>query len=315
MLTFAKLKTKPKEFLSATSLTVAEFERLLPAFGAAYETCYQSDKTVAGTERQRQAGAGSKGKLEQMEDKLLFILVYQKTYPLQTMQGLQFDLSQPQANDWIHRLKPILQTALARLEMKPEREAESLVTSEKVLEQVTDWLLDGSERRRQRPKDKKKQREHYSGKKKAHTDKNLLISNGQTKQVIYLSPTVAGKTHDKKAADQVGLSYLRGTTLSKDTGFQGYEPAGVVTSQPKKKPRGRECDDEDVVLNRMIASYRIGIEHTIAGVKRCRIVKETFRNLKDGFSDKVMEIACGLHNLRMDCRHPVSAINLLDLCT
>lgn len=315
MLTYEKLKTKPKDFLSATSITVEEFERLLPAFKAAYEARYQSDKTVAGTKRKRQAGAGPKGKLERMEDKLLFILVYEKTYPLQTMQGIQFEMSQPQANDWIHRLTPILQTALASLAMKPERDAESLVTSERIVEPAADWLLDGSERRRQRPKDKKKQREHYSGKKKAHTDKNLLISNGQTKRVLYLSPTVAGKIHDKKVADQADLHYLPGTTLGKDTGFQGYEPKGVITAQPKKKPRGRELDYEDVILNRIIASYRISVEHVIAGVKRCRIVKETFRNLKDGFSDQVMEVACGLHNLRMDCRHPIPTVNLLEMCT
>jgi len=45
------------------------------------------------------------------------------------------------------------------------------------------------------------------------------------------------------------------------------------------------------------------VENTIAGVKRCRIVKDTFRNTKDGFSDLVMEVACALHNLRVECRH------------
>ena len=62
-------------------MTVAEFERLLPALAAAYAARYQSDKAVAGTPRQRQAGAGPKGNLERIEDKLLFILINQKTYP------------------------------------------------------------------------------------------------------------------------------------------------------------------------------------------------------------------------------------------
>ena len=51
-------------------------------------------------------------------------------------------------------------------------------------------------------------------------------------------------------------------------------------------------------LNQIIASVRIEVEHVIAGIKRCRIVKETLRLTKDGISDMVMEIACGLHNLR-----------------
>lgn len=72
---------------------------------------------------------------------------------------------------------------------------------------------------------------------------------------------------------------------------------------------------EDVFLNRNISGFRIEVEHVIAGVKRCRIVKDTFRNTKEGFSDLAMEVACGLHNLRVTCRHPVPSLNLLDLCT
>jgi hypothetical protein len=106
-----------------------------------------------------------------------------------------------------------------------------------VAAEPADWLIDGSERRRQRPQDKEQQARQYSGKKKAHTDKNLLIVNGQTKRVVYLSQTEPGKAHDKKAADQAGITYPTGATLSKDTGFEGYEPAGVITSQPKKAQR------------------------------------------------------------------------------
>ena len=111
MLTYITLQDRPREFLAATGLTHAEFGRLLPAFTAAYAAFYPSDKTWQGKVRQRQVGGGAKGVLPQMADKLLFILVYQKTNPLQTMHGLQFGLSQPQTNSWIHRLLPVLQRA------------------------------------------------------------------------------------------------------------------------------------------------------------------------------------------------------------
>ncbi|MCB9420099.1 MAG: transposase [Ardenticatenaceae bacterium] len=215
-------------------MTIVEFERLLPAFAQAYETRYRDDTTVAGTPRQRRAGGGAKGKLQRIEDKLLFSLVYQKTYPLQTMQGLHFEMSQSQANEWIHRLLPVLQKALATLEMKPEREASGLTTGDALLTEPADLLIDGSERRRQRPKDNQKQRQHYSGKKKAHTDKNLLIANGQTNRVLYLSPTEPGHTHDKKMADNANITYPTATTLGQDSGFQGYQPSGVALTQPKK---------------------------------------------------------------------------------
>jgi hypothetical protein len=97
--------------------------------------------------------------------------------------------------------------------------------------------IDGTERRRQRPTDPTLHKEHYSGKKKAHTDKNLLLVNETTRKVVYLGPTIPGKTHDKKAADEVTLAYVTNGTLDKDTGFQGYEPAGVLTRQPKKSPK------------------------------------------------------------------------------
>ena len=69
----------------------------------------------------------------------------------------------------------------------------------------------------------------------------------------------------------------------------------------------------DKFLNHLIASVRIVVEHVIAGVKRCRIVKDVCRLTKGGISDMVMEIACGLHNLRVSCRYPLSAFSLLSL--
>lgn len=314
MLRYDYLKDRPCDFLAATGLTVAEFRRLLPAFEAAYEDLYPRHLTAEGTERQRQAGGGAKGELAGWEAKLLFILVYQKTHPLQTMQALHFGLSQPQANAWIHRLLPVLQRALQTLGMRPERDARQVATSPLALEGGSlEMAIDGTERRRQRPQDPTQQRDHYSGKKKAHTDKNILLVNETTGKVIYLSPTVVGKTHDKKAADEAAIVYPVNATLDKDTGFQGYEPVGVHTRQPKQKPKNKELSVAERMLNRIISGVRVVVEHVIAGVKRCRIVKDVLRLTIPGASDLVMEIACGLHNLRVDCRHPVPVFNMQSL--
>jgi hypothetical protein len=83
------------------------------------------------------------------------------------------------------------------------------------------------------------QQAHYSGKKKTHTAKNLLLVNEMTSKVVYLGPTVAGRTHAKKAADEAQIAYPTNATLDKDTGLQGYEPEGVLTQQPKKSPKAR----------------------------------------------------------------------------
>lgn len=234
MLTYKQLKEKPKEFLAATSLTVAEFESLLPIFEKQYKEQQPSEQNRKGKTRQRKVGGEVKERMLAIEDKLLFILVYQKTYPLQTMHGLQFGLSQPQTNIWIHRLMPILRESLAELEMTPERDAEKVGTHALAQEIAPDLLIDGTERRIQRPKDATKQTEHYSGKKKTHTDKNILLTNLHSGKVVYLSPTENGKKHDKKIADENAIVYPAEATLGKDTGFQGYEPLGVQTFQPKK---------------------------------------------------------------------------------
>jgi hypothetical protein len=69
----------------------------------------------------------------------------------------------------------------------------------------------------------------------------------------------------------------------------------------------------DTFLNHLISSVRIVVENVIAGVKRCRRVKDILRLTKAGTSDMVMEIACGLQNLRVSCRHPLPTFDVLSL--
>jgi hypothetical protein len=313
MLRYKDLKKRPKELLAATGLKADEFEALLAVFAETYEASFPEDQTMDGKPRQRRRGGGGKATLVAMEDKLLFILVYEKTYPLQTMLGLQFGLSQGRANIWIHRLLPVVRQALARMKLTPVRDGQAVAESELASEGGADLVIDGTERRRQRPQDEVRQRAQYSGKKKAHTDKNLVVVNCHNQKVVYLSPTQPGKKHDKKLADEAAITYPPGATLGKDTGFQGYEPPGVVAWQPKKKTKGQDLTVVDKSLNRLLSTARIVVEHTLAGVKRCHSVKDLFRNTKEGLTDLVMEVACALHNLRVDFRHPVPTVDLLTL--
>jgi len=68
-------------------------------------------------------------------------------------------------------------------------------------------------------------------------------------------------------------------------------------------------------LNSIISGTSIVVENTIAGVKRCQIVKDVFPNTTEGFSDLVMEVACALHNLRVECRHPQPALLLYQVAS
>ncbi len=209
MLQYLELKEKPREFLAATGITDEEFQAILPTFEKCYQLSLPLKPKPTREKKQRQAGGGRKSKLATLSDKLLFILVYQKTFQLQTMHGLQFDLSQGRVNYWVHRLLPVLQQSLSDLGMKPERDGKHVAALREASESGANLSLDATERRLQRPLNQAKQKEKYSGKKKTHTDKNLLLANENTKKIVYLSKTVEGKKHDKKLADRRVKSTIR----------------------------------------------------------------------------------------------------------
>jgi hypothetical protein len=160
---------------------------------------------------------------------------------------------------------------------------------------------DGTERPIHRPTDPEDQQEYYSGKKKGHTIKNLLVID-ETCHICFLSATYEGKANDTSLADLEGYTLPPGSCLYQDMGFQGFILNGITIVQPKKKPRGGELTPPEKATNRAISSIRIRIEHAIGGVKRDRIVKDKIRLLKDAIRDTIMETCCGLHNFRLQYR-------------
>ena len=172
MLTYTKLKRDRRKCRALTGLTPQELRALLPAFARADEERYPADRTMTGKPRQRKAGGGRTGVVQESEQRLLFILVHQKTYPLQALLGEVFELSQPWVNEWVHRVLPILKLALDEGGLLPERDPEHFAQSEPRHGESPGLIIEGTERRRQRPKNAGKQAAHSSGKKKTHWDKN-----------------------------------------------------------------------------------------------------------------------------------------------
>jgi len=238
VLEYKRLTKDRRQFLALTGLTPQEFVELHLAFGKAYEKAHPGDKTGNGHVRKRKVGGGRKGRLRTTEQKLLFSLVYQKAYPLQALLGEVFEMSQSRANRWIHELLPILKQALGELGVLPTREPSKFARHERRHQEGVELIIDGTDRRRQRPKSQEKQALHYSGKHKTHSDKNVVVVNAKSKRVGYLSQTYAGKIHDKKIVDTEAIHYPRAAILYKDTGFQGYEPNVSQTHQPKKSRAG-----------------------------------------------------------------------------
>ncbi len=296
MIRYEVLQTKPYLLKALTGVDLEAFDRLLVSFTRAWDD-FVEERFIRGRARQRAYGGGRRALLREPADKLLFILFYVRHYPIQEVQGFFFGLSQEQANDWIHRLTPILTKALGYEAQLPERRPHRL---DEVLSEVPalEFFLDATERPRQRPKDPERQKRYYSGKKKRHTIKNLVITD-RDGRLCYVGKTVEGKRSDKAQADQENYRFPEGSTGYKDKGFQGYAQPGVNWKQPKKKPRGGQLTDEEKAENRLINQVRVKVEHALAGVKVFRIVSDVFRNRKQDYEDAVMEIASGLHNFRL----------------
>jgi hypothetical protein len=169
MLSYDRLKNNPRVLRALTSLNPEEFDTLLIPFEQAWQA-YVSTHSRHKASRKRRYGGGRKPRLGSIEDKLLFILFYFKVYPLQEVIAQVFGMSQGRANEWIHKLSPLLESALGEAHCLPERTPQKL---EQVLALCVsvDFTIDGTERPVHRPTAPVEQKDQYSGKKKTHGEK------------------------------------------------------------------------------------------------------------------------------------------------
>lgn len=297
-----RILENPAALRALTGLHRDEFDRLVTALEREFQKATR--RNWQGEPRQRAKGAGPKGCLPATPHKLFFILFYYKVYPIQHAMAALFGVAQSGVCEWIHYLTPLAQTALGRARALPARKPRALA---EVLREHPDLvtMVDGTERPTRRPRDEDEQRRRYSGKKKRHTVKNLVVS--AQRRVLFLGPTTPGRQHDKTLFEQARLRCPAGTKLVSDSGFAGCTLPGAEWLRPFKKRRGQKRDPFLRRWNRQLARLRVEVEHVLAGVKRCRIVGDPLRNWRAGFADAVMAIACGLHNLRELCRRPATA--------
>src|SRR5713226_7068138 len=123
---FAELQSRPMEFLDFTSVTLDEFQQLVPPFEAAFHARMTAWRMDGKPRTARRFSVDKNCPLPTPEDRLLFILVYLKTYALQVVQGRLFGIVQGKANQWIHVLLPALLAALRTLGDAPTRSLTAL---------------------------------------------------------------------------------------------------------------------------------------------------------------------------------------------
>jgi hypothetical protein len=306
MLTYASLKTNARQLVALTSVQPIEFEFLLRAFAPRSEAFFRYRTWEGKFRRQPRYQPQVEEKLADPAEQLFFVLVFLKNHPLQEFQAALFDLSQGSVSGRVRLLLGLLNEALKGLGLSPCQDSDTLQAQLDRLH-IDTLNLEATEREVPRSTDQDAQRQEYSGKVKTHTAKNQVLCD-EDGYVHFLSLTHEGITHDKALAEAEALDFPVGLLLRQDTGYQGYQPAGVVVSQPQKKPRQGTLTEEQKARNQAISSKRVVVEHAINGIKRLHCLSQRLRLRGWAIRDQLMRVGTGLHNLRVTspCRryHP-----------
>lgn len=122
----ADISRREQKCLDFTSLTVEEFDKLVPVFEEEFQK-HMKNHRLDGKERVgREYVTYANCPLPTAEDRLLFLLVYLKTNNLQVIHGELFKMSQSKANQWIHTLLPVMQATFQKRGEVPARTMQEL---------------------------------------------------------------------------------------------------------------------------------------------------------------------------------------------
>jgi len=306
MFNYTVLSRKPHIFRSFTGLETHEFDALHTKIDENYDE--HQEKRLHRPDRKRRIGAGHPFKLN-LRDRLLMLLMYHRLYTTSTLLGYLFNLSQSNVLKNIRILEPLVKTVLP-LPEKMHRRAKRLGTLEE-LEELFPGLkafLDATEQEIPRPRDKRKRRTHYSGKKKRHTVKTQITVN-KTGLILHRSPHARGGRHDYSLFNWRRPRLPDEVCLGVDLGYEGirndYPELDVSLPYKRRSPgrgkRGVKAEPltpEQREFNKVLASERVVVEHTISRLKKYRIMAEEFRNRLRHY-DVMTDIVCGLVNLRI----------------
>jgi len=279
-----------------TGLKVIEFKNLVPDFSWNYNE-FESKKKK---ERERKIGGGRNSKIETIEEKLFYVLWYLKTYPTFDLASFQVGFARSSACYWLHNLLPVLEQTMKRKFVLPQRKISDPKEYFKLFPEAREVFVDAVERLRQRPTNKKHQNKTYSGKKKAHTRKSVVVTD-KKRRILVVTKQKSGRRHDKKLADKNSVFEMipQEIPVYADTGFIGAQRVHSNIYIPKKKSKKRPLTFDEKETNKLISSYRVVVEHAIGGIKRLRCMSEKLRNRRAFVDDQFILLASGLWNYHL----------------
>lgn len=251
--------------------------------------------------RKRARGGGRKHTLRTPKEKLFYILFYMKNYPTFDLAAFFYNVDRSQTKRWVDELGVVLEKTLGKAMVLPARKISSVKEFIERMPWVKEWIIDGTERPVQRPRDKRKQKECYSGKKKRHTKKHIVVAGGN-KEILLLGKMHGGREHDYTMLKESKLLECipKGIKTYVDLGFKGIEKdASLEVYIPFRKPKKRELNEEEKKFNTNVNRYRVKIENALSGVKRYRCITDVCRNKDEQLKDQLMWLCCGLWNFHL----------------
>jgi hypothetical protein len=279
-----------------TGLKVEEFKNLVPEFALNLDI----EKRESKKDRLRKYGCGRIGRFKNAEEKLFVALMYLKTYPTFDVLSFIIELDRSNCCRDVHLFLKALERTLKRKFVLPERKINSVEEFLQKFPEVKDIFIDGTERPVQKPVNNKRRNKLYSGKKKATTRKNIVVSDID-KRVLVLTQTKSGRRHDKRLTDKANLPRNIPDNVKAwvDTGFIGMEKDHPNTVIPKKASKNHPLTAEEKYDNKLISGIRVLSEHAICGIKRMRVAKDIYRNRIKNLDDKFMMLSTGIWNYHL----------------
>ena len=251
--------------------------------------------------RKRKAGAGRTDTLETPKGKLFYMLFYMKCYPTYDVAVFFFGVDKSQTKRWVDDFRVALEKALGKAMVLSVRKKRGVEEFLERFPAVRALIIDGTERPVQRPKDKKKQKERYSGKKKKHTQKNIVAAS-RKKEILLLGKTHGGQQHDYPMLKKNKLPEVipKKVKTYLDLGFQGIQKEySLKIFMPFRKPRTKDLTREQKKYNKKVSRFRVLGENALAGVKRLRCITDVCRNKSEELKDHLMWLSCGLWNFHL----------------
>lgn len=306
MLTYKKLFDNPGKLIRFTGLTVIQFKTLSERLKPLWEE--KEKERLLRKDRMRSIGAGRKYHLSSIEDRLLLILIFYRTYCLYEILGWIFNLDSSNICRMIKKLIPLLEEAadptlrFALKIIKKKRKRMGFEEFIKTYPDIVELIIDSTEQKRRRPGNKKKQKNFYSGKKHHHGFKTQIVVD-TLGRIVHVSRSYPARVHDKTLL-------IKEKTLDKippdikklvDKGYvkiQKLYPDHAICIPIKRSRWKRTLTRSEKIKNTKLSKKRIKVEHTISRLKKYSILSQTYRSDEKDYNRHFRNIA-SLCNFRL----------------